>query len=1182
MNILGLVVIIGLNVLSYLLNRPQSRQPTRKEKFELPRTEEGEHLPVLFGVGELSPNFTWAGNIRRKIIETEESGPRTLYYANAIGTLCHGPLDTIHDIIFEDLHLSAAPPTTNTRPRGEPRPVGPALSVPLPFELNGGFLDEMVYSLQMFGGIRTVDGQGGLAGRIHIHDGSPDQLPCELIYPWWGQEWTPGWPGIAYIVFGGVPLRCIPGESDLDDLMWPFKWSTDGNPFDGIAAGGGGAAPILNGTSQVFGAVEGSSASGGAGHMCWTPCHEEGQPILADSFGVFVVPPNKGDRPSTFMKVVEGCSGDPALDAEGHCESEERPALAPPGTMVFANTWQTCFGCTQAYNHTAHKIQCLRKGDVVTVRFKWIRNVTYGSRSPNRMQDMVPGSGMGFGGSVSLGSEKTVVRPSYATGWGFVQSFDPGLFPSTGLDGDTIFGTEFADFEHTFPPIPDDHEDLFNNICYLGIGYGANWRTPWSEVWIREIELEVQQAGGAVVIYDFIPEEFTKEGRFYWGLNPRPFPPRVLASCIPKQVSGEGVLSGANLIDCAYETITNKIWGLSRNPLSATKINLTNFQEKAAIVKAEGLGISMVSAGYRPAEQILQDLATAGNAIFYRNRITGEWEVALVRPDYDVSLLPNITTENSDQFTEEIPRGFKLVHQVQVRFRRWKPSQNEEQLTDYQIGEPPYSPGIPYQLPGSILTNVVITQDGDVIDADDYTISNSGVIRFSSRADSIDWDGEPLLLTAVVNKRRPGFEDGLATAYNDAMFQAVGNVPTLTVDMPMLMDDVSAQRCADDLLLTNSRPLRSFRWTMLRDDPTIHPGTVVKATRPELKLDGLPIRVLRVTERADPDGGFEVQGVEEKYGFRSGALIFHPVPDRPPLDFPGDSPTSLGPLPAPAGLAQMTPSNTRIALYPAQEGLAFQLARTRVPSFYVGDPGEFGADGCAADEAPVYINVPAGATYYDDGPLTDDGCPYYYFVRHIGTGYDPSNWVGPIAVVLGDGTVGGGGTEGPTPDEQDEIAPTVALEEFEDYQNEKGYTILWFRDPQHRVRRITYKVRHAGGVWSASVAPPIGPGLNVGDKFSLTEGWKQVYATVDLPADDHEIEVQWSLEYAWHDGTVVDTLTTVFPLYLEPVWDDEGNIVYEGGQIVTASRLDDIDFHPQLVTEAGVTIVNNANVPIVS
>lgn len=1154
-------IYIGTTILSQVLfRRSTPRARVRTEKFELPRTVEGEHLPIVLGIAELSPNFTWVGNVTRRT-----RNERTLYYANAIGALCHGPLQTIHDVIWDDLHLSAAPASTSLdlfKHSGLGVDVflqGPALSVPLPHTLGeNGYLDEMINALGWFGGLHTVDGQGGIAGRLHVHGGGRDQAPCDLITPWWGEEWTPGWPDIAYVVFGGVPNPCPPLGEELSDLMWPFKWSTDGNPYDGAYAGGGGAPPIPNGEVQFFGDAGASDPpvqlTGVGGHGCLSPC--DLQMFYADAFGVFVVPPDQGSRPSAFTDTGPAECPDPERP-DVRCLPFAGPTGAPPGTMVFANTAQTCFGCTQAYNHAAHKITCLRPGDVVTVRLSWQRTLTYAYRFPNGVSSLEPGEQMGFLGGVTVGSSRTYV-PS-GPSWAFDAAiFDPGLYQ--GAFGGT--------FEHTFPPIPDTHEADHGGICYLKLSYGWEWRTPWSEVWVRGIKFTVAPGGDASQAYTYMPSIFTAEGRFYWGTAARPIAPRILASVIPDAVSGAGILQGANPIDAIYAVLTNPTWGMGRDP---GEINLTNLLAAATVCRDEGRQCSGVWSTAQSAEQLLEDLATVAEAIPYVHRETGLWEIALLRPDYDVSLLPSITPENSAALEiTGMPHGLELVNEVRVTFRRWKPSLTGEVFTDYELG--PAVAGAAYQLPGASPSGIVLTQDGNLIDADDYAVSSTGVLRLDSRADSIDFESpEPLLVSFTAGQRRAGFEDAVATAFNEAMFHALGENRSVTIDMPMLMDDVTAQRFAESQLLARSRPLKSLRWSMHRVQPGIHPGSMARVTWPALGLEGLPVRILDVREPLEPGGPFALEAIEEKYGFLSSALIFHPFPERPPLEFPGDTPASLGTAPLPVAAAQITPSAVRLQLFGAGADWAFEIARTRVPSFYVGDPDEFGVDGCSAAEAPVHFTAPAGSTTFDDVDAPDDGCPVYYFLRHIRDGYTPSAWLGPIRTVIEAGET--------PPDAQAVVLPVLALEEFEDPQHEIGYVNLWFRDPQHRVRRVSYRIRQPGEEWGNEVLPPIGTGLFDGAHWRNEEGWRHATASVNLRLDDREIDVQWRVEYQGADAAVIWTRTTTFPLYLEPVWDDDGQIVTEGGEAVTASKLHDVEFTPYVTTDDGLIVTNDAGTP---
>lgn len=152
-----------------------------------PTAERGIPIPVVFGTVKLSPNVTWYGNIHAEEVRTV-TGNRTLlnpfavnhstvtghrYGADIAGTICHGPIDELMDLQFQDVSMRKYI-SDNTNYVAGPGGI-PVLTSPM----TPGFPQtppvgdgSTLYNLKapdLFGG---DDGEGGVTGLIEF---------------WWGK-----------------------------------------------------------------------------------------------------------------------------------------------------------------------------------------------------------------------------------------------------------------------------------------------------------------------------------------------------------------------------------------------------------------------------------------------------------------------------------------------------------------------------------------------------------------------------------------------------------------------------------------------------------------------------------------------------------------------------------------------------------------------------------------------------------------------------------------------------------------------------------------------------------------------------------------------------------------------------------------------------------------------------------
>lgn len=110
--------------------------------------------------------------------------------------------------------------------------------------------------------------------------------------------------------------------------------------------------------------------------------------------------------------------------------------------------------------------------------------------------------------------------------------------------------------------------------------------------------------------------------------------------------SGEAAINSgndANPMNVLFEILTNTEWGLG---LPSTDIDTAKFAAAAAVLAAEGNGISMVIDSPREVSDLINEIQRQIDGVVFLNRATGLWDVKLARADFTVGTLPLIDSSN--------------------------------------------------------------------------------------------------------------------------------------------------------------------------------------------------------------------------------------------------------------------------------------------------------------------------------------------------------------------------------------------------------------------------------------------------------------------------------------------------------------------------------------------------------
>ena len=122
----------------------------------------------------------------------------------------------------------------------------------------------------------------------------------------------------------------------------------------------------------------------------------------------------------------------------------------------------------------------------------------------------------------------------------------------------------------------------------------------------------------------------------------------------------------ANPMNVLYEILTDTDWGLS---ISSSDIDIPNFQAAASTLAAEGNGFSMIVDNAIEISKLVEEVQRQIDGSLFFNRVEGQWQVVLVRDDYDPGPL-TVYDESSIKDLKEYHRRSweETSNQVRVAF----------------------------------------------------------------------------------------------------------------------------------------------------------------------------------------------------------------------------------------------------------------------------------------------------------------------------------------------------------------------------------------------------------------------------------------------------------------------------------------------------------------------------------
>lgn len=175
-----------------LVPRPKGGAAANLNSVTPPTAQKGTPVPVVFGTCKVAPNVTWYGNVHADPIDERiklnifnqgkhiTKGYR--YGADISGVFCHGPIDELVDLWFQDTSLvryNAANQNYVVGPGGTPvlvQPMTPGFPQPLP-----GTDNPTVFTINapdMYGG---DDQEGGVVCTLQFFFGKLTQVGSAIL-----------------------------------------------------------------------------------------------------------------------------------------------------------------------------------------------------------------------------------------------------------------------------------------------------------------------------------------------------------------------------------------------------------------------------------------------------------------------------------------------------------------------------------------------------------------------------------------------------------------------------------------------------------------------------------------------------------------------------------------------------------------------------------------------------------------------------------------------------------------------------------------------------------------------------------------------------------------------------------------------------------------------------------------
>lgn len=234
----NLLIMLAFTYVVGALLAPQPKDAERPNLGDIdpPTAEKGKPIAVVFGTQKIAPNVFWWGNVRVEAITERvktsifNTGKHVIvgykYGADIAGALCHGPIDELLDIMFNDTSLrdfatldgtTGTPSNTSQVQDGNNRwAVSTVVSPLLPKSLPAGTAPTRftINAPNMFGGEKQ---QGGVTGKFDFYWGKDTQDRSASLATELGplSTYQSDYKGLTYFFLHGALYGTSPSMTPL-------------------------------------------------------------------------------------------------------------------------------------------------------------------------------------------------------------------------------------------------------------------------------------------------------------------------------------------------------------------------------------------------------------------------------------------------------------------------------------------------------------------------------------------------------------------------------------------------------------------------------------------------------------------------------------------------------------------------------------------------------------------------------------------------------------------------------------------------------------------------------------------------------------------------------------------------------------------------------------------------------
>lgn len=246
----------------------------------------------------------------------------------------------------------------------------------------------------------------------------------------------------------------------------------------------------------------------------------------------------------------------------------------------------------------------------------------------------------------------------------------------------------------------------------------------------------------------------------------------------------------ANPVNVLYELLTNTEWGFGYDPSTIDVGASSSFKSASDTMIAEANGWSLVMDSAIQAKELKLELERQMEAVVFQKPSTGKWTIKLVRDDYSIGSVPQLTDENVGE-VRNFTRGSweDTTNQIQVKYSK----RDDDYKESYAVAQDQ--------------ANAIISSGGNSLNPTGVVAqSNYPGVKSSSLASNLAWrdlraQSYPLArATFVVNRQFWNVNIGDAVAWTSSQF-GFAQLPmrVTAIDFGLLDDNEITLTCVQDV-----------------------------------------------------------------------------------------------------------------------------------------------------------------------------------------------------------------------------------------------------------------------------------------------------------------------------------------------------------------------------------------------